>query len=54
MGIYYNPVDIPFTDTKHWFVADFTLPMTLNLYNYYESKNIENIFCWAPKTDSGG
>ena len=36
------------TDIKHWNIVDLTLPMTINLYNYYSEDNIENLFCWAP------
>ena len=48
IGIYEKPIDVPLTGSKHWKAADFTLPMTLNLYNYYDKDDIENIFCWAP------
>ena len=46
IGIYQNPHD--FFGVIQWDVADFRLPMTLNLYNYYGKNQIENIFCWAP------
>lgn len=36
------------SNTKHYDVVDFELPMTLNLYNYYGENNIENVFSWAP------
>jgi len=36
------------TTTKQYDAVDFELPMTLNLYNYYNSKDITSIFNWAP------
>lgn len=48
IGIYEKPINIPWIDFDHWLSPSFTLPMTLNLYNYYGANNIENIFCWAP------
>jgi hypothetical protein len=32
-----------------WHSANFNLPMTLHLYNYYEFNNISNVFSWEPK-----
>lgn len=32
-------------------VVDFELPMTLSLYNYYSSTNIDNVFNWAPDVE---
>lgn len=46
IGLYQSPVD--YSDTKHYDAIDFTVPMTLSLYNYYGSSNIDNIFSWAP------
>jgi hypothetical protein len=45
MGIYHKLIDpsLDFCES-----ANFELPMTLNLYNYYNANNIDNIFCWAP------
>lgn len=51
IGIYEKPIEVPYTDFKHWRAADFTLPMTLNLYNYYGKNYIENIFSWAPNEE---
>lgn len=51
VGIYNDPICVPQTSAKHWRSIDFRLPMTLNLYNYYGSKEIENVFCWAPLDD---
>ncbi len=34
-------------ETKHYDVVDFTLPMTLSLYNCY-GESVENVFTWAP------
>lgn len=31
--------------------VDFELPMTLSLYNYHGSGNIENVFNWAPEDE---
>lgn len=50
IGIYDNP-HISLGGIQQWDAADFTLPMTLNLYNYYSQDNIENIFCWAPNEE---
>jgi hypothetical protein len=33
------------------YAVETALPMSLNLYNYYSSTNIEPIFNWAPKED---
>ena len=38
------------SDTPHYDVVDFELPMTLSLYNYYSETNIQNIFSWRPET----
>lgn len=48
IGIYENPHNVLFTGVKQWDAVKFTLPMTLNLYNYNEKDNIENVFSWAP------
>jgi len=42
-------VEIHFGFT-HWPCADFSLPMTLNLYYYVNENDIDNIFCWAPNS----
>ena len=36
---------------SHYEVVDFELPMTLSLYNYYSSTNIDNVFNWAPEVE---
>lgn len=36
--------------TTHWDAVDFEVPMTLNLYNFYNEQRIENIFNWKPNT----
>ena len=33
---------------NHWDAVDFEVPMTLNLYNYYNENNIQHIFSWKP------
>ena len=33
---------------EHWDAIDFEVPMTLNLYNYYNENKIEQIFSWNP------
>jgi hypothetical protein len=48
IGVYTSPDIVPLVGIEQWDVVDFTLPMTLNLYNYYSEDNIENVFCWAP------
>ena len=37
-----------YSGTMQYDVVDFTAPMSLSLYNYYGSSNIENIFNWTP------
>ena len=44
MGIY-TMSDV---NSNHWDAVDFSLPMTLSLYNYYSSSNVEHIFSWRP------
>lgn len=34
----------------HWDAVNFNVPMTLNLYNYYDENNIEHVFSWKPNT----
>lgn len=46
IGLY--SYDRAVNNTNHYNVVDFTLPMTLNLYNYYSKSNIDNVFSWAP------
>lgn len=49
IGLYYSPIKVPIIGFEHWKCANFNLPMTLNLYNYYGQDYIYNIFCWSPK-----
>ena len=51
IGIYGNPHKIYPTNLVQWDASDFTVPMTLNLYNYYDENDIDNIFCWAPNEE---
>lgn len=51
IGVYTNPHTLPVVGIEQWDVVNFTLPMTLNLYNYYSKNDIENIFCWAPNAE---
>ena len=46
MGIY-KKRDI--LGKTHWDAVEFTVPMTLNLYNYYGENNIQKVFNWNPK-----
>lgn len=48
MGLYTKNKLISNTLGEHWDAVDFTLPMTLSNYNYYNEDDIENIFCWDP------
>lgn len=56
IGIYQNPHEVnilgsPLLSIEQWDVADFTLPMSLYLYNYYSPIDIDMIFGWEPKDD---
>ena len=49
IGLYQKPHKLPIVNIIQWDVSSIRLPMTLNLYNYYGSDDIENIFSWAPE-----
>ena len=56
IGIYQNPHEVkilgnPFLSIEQWDVADFTLPMSLYLYNYYSSRDIDMVFGWEPEEE---
>lgn len=46
IGLYCSPTD--YFGIDHYDAIDFEVPMTLNLYNYNTSANIDTIFSWAP------
>ncbi len=47
MGLYvYSDT---YSDTEHYDVVDFELPMTISLYNYNNRNDIDNVFNWAPE-----
>ena len=46
MGLYEKS-----TTENHWDAVNFEVPMTLNLYNYYDENNIEHIFSWKPQNN---
>jgi len=49
IGLYYSPTD--YSGTEHYDVVDFEVPMTLNLYRYNSSTDIDTIFAWAPDAE---
>ena len=49
MGLYKKNKNVH--NAEHWDAIDFTVPMTLNLYNYYDANNIEHIFSWKPQNN---
>lgn len=46
IGLYTDKV--VYSGTDHYHAVDFNLPMTLSLYNYKSSSDIQNVFCWIP------
>ena len=46
IGLYNSPTDCSGID--HYDAIDFEVPMTLNLYNYNTSSDIDTIFSWTP------
>lgn len=35
-------------NSNHWDAVEFSLPMTLSLYDYYSNNNVDHIFSWRP------
>lgn len=48
IGLYYLSQPEQGSDTLHYDVVDFEVPMTLSLYSYNSSTDIDTIFAWAP------
>lgn len=50
MGIYKKAIDVDILgkDIEHWKVADFNLPMTLNLYEN-QNGSYTTLFNWYPE-----